>query len=95
MANPNDLFNAVRNYADALNNGDKTPAQMMEEVNSWFKDSSQEIKQRIEKEVIKSVEKMGFAKKSEVEKLRAEIEKLKSVKKRSAKKTTAPRKKKK
>jgi hypothetical protein len=38
---------------------------------------------------------MGFAKKSEVEKLRAEIEKLKSVKKQSAKKTTAPRKKKK
>jgi hypothetical protein len=95
MANPNDLFNAVRNYANALNNGDKTPAQMMEEVNTWFKDSSQEIKQRIEKEVIKSVEKMGFAKKREVEKLRAEIEKLKSVKKQSAKKTTAPRKKKK
>lgn len=78
MANPNDLFNAVRNYANALNNGDKSPAQMIEEVNKWFKESSQEIRERIESEVVKNVEKMGFAKKSEVEKLRSEINQLKS-----------------
>ena len=89
MANPNDLFNAVRNYANALNNGEKTPTQMMEEVNKWFKESSQEIKERIENEVIKSVEKMGFAKKSEVEKLKLEVNQLKSQLKsnRSAKNT--------
>jgi uncharacterized phage infection (PIP) family protein YhgE len=78
VANPNDLFNAVRNYANALNNGDKSPAQMMEEINKWFKESSQEIRERIETEVVKTVEKMGFAKRSEVEKLRSEINQLKS-----------------
>lgn len=95
-----DLFSSLRNYANKLSNGEKSPAEVAAALNVWLKESGDSIKDKIESEVERSVAKMGFAKKSDLSDLLKRIEhlekqiavspaktKVKSVKKKVAKKS--------
>jgi len=85
-----DLFSSLKNYANKLSNGEKTPAEIATALNSWLKESGDAIKDKIEFEVSQSVEKLGFAKQSDLDKLRREVEALKAAKKSPAIKSKNP-----
>ena len=95
-----DLFSSLRNYANKLSNGEKSPAEVAAALNVWLKESGDSIKEKIESEVEASVAKMGFARKSDLSDLIKRIEllekqigsspvkaKTKNVKKKVAKKS--------
>jgi hypothetical protein len=95
-----DLFSSLKNYASKLSNGEKSPAEVAAALNVWLKESGDAIKEKIESEVEQSVEKMGFAKKSDLSDLLKRIEllekqigkspakaKAKTVKKKAVKKS--------
>jgi hypothetical protein len=84
-----DLFSALKNYANKLSNGEKTPAEIATALNHWLKESGDSIKEKIEAEVSQSVAKMGFAKQSDLLKLQKEIDELKKSKASTVKKSTA------
>ncbi len=71
-----DLFSSLKNYANKLSNGEKTPAEVAAALNIWLKESGDSIKERIESEVSQSVAKMGFAKKDDLTNLLKRIEEL-------------------
>jgi len=89
-----DLFSSLKNYANKLSNGEKTPAEIATALNSWLKESGDAIKEKIEFEVSQSVEKLGFAKQSDLDKLRREVEALKAAKKSTEIKSKNPNSKK-
>lgn len=86
-----DLFSALKNYANKLSSGEKTPAEIATALNTWLKESGESLKEKIESEVSHSVSKMGFAKQSDLNKLQREIDALKEQFKK--KQSTAPLKK--
>lgn len=71
-----DLFSSLKNYANKLSNGEKTPAEVAAALNIWLKESGDSIKERIESEVSQSVAKMGFAKRDDLTTLLKRIEEL-------------------
>ena len=71
-----DLFSSLKNYANKLSNGEKSPAEVAAALNVWLKESGDSIKEKIESEVERSVAKMGFAKKSDLSDLLKRIELL-------------------
>ena len=73
-----DLFSALKNYANKLSSGEKTPAEIAAALNAWLKESGESLKEKIESEVAQSVSKMGFAKQSDLIKLQQEMDLLKS-----------------
>ncbi len=90
-----DLFSSLKNYANKLSNGEKTPAEIAAALNVWLKDSGDSIKEKIEFEVSQSVAKLGFAKQSDLDKLQNELNALKaSLNKKNAGGKTTPAKKK-
>lgn len=94
-----DLFSSLKNYANKLSNGEKSPAEVAAALNVWLKESGDSVKEKIEFEVSQSVAKLGFAKKEELAALQKRIEFLEKQlniaaakpKKRSVKKTTVKR----
>lgn len=96
MTMSQDLFSSLKNYANKLSNGEKTPAEIAAALNVWLKDSGDSIKEKIEFEVSQSVAKLGFAKQSDLDKLQNELNALKaSLNKKNAGGKTTPAKKKK
>ena len=95
MTMSQDLFSSLKNYANKLSNGEKTPAEIAAALNVWLKDSGDSIKEKIEFEVSQSVAKLGFAKQSDLDKLQSELNALKASlnKKNSGGKTTPVKKK--
>jgi hypothetical protein len=69
----NDLFSALRTYLSKVGSGEKSPQELAAALNQWAKESGEAIKTRIEEEVEKSVKRMGFAEKREIELLRKEV----------------------
>ena len=95
MTMSQDLFSSLKNYANKLSNGEKTPAEIAAALNVWLKDSGDSIKEKIEFEVSQSVAKLGFAKQSDLDKLQNELNALKaSLNKKNAGGKTTPAKKK-
>jgi len=95
MTMSQDLFSSLKNYANKLSNGEKTPAEMAAALNVWLKDSGDSIKEKIEFEVSQSVAKLGFAKQSDLDKLQNEINALKAAlnERTNGSKTTSGKKK--
>lgn len=94
-----DLFSSLKNYANKLSNGERSPAEVAAALNVWLKESGDSVKEKIEFEVSQSVAKLGFAKKEELAALQKRIEFLEKQlniatakpKKRSVKKTAVKR----
>ena len=74
-----DLFSALKVYLQKVADGERSPAEVMASVNSWLRDSGESVKSKVEEEVGKSVSKMGFVKREEVERLKSEINELRST----------------
>lgn len=97
----NDLFSSLRTYLNKVSEGERTPAELANALNTWVKQSGDVLKTKIDEEVHNTVSRMGFIKREEFDELRAELDALKKVsskksqvkKSTSVKKKTAPQKK--
>lgn len=102
----NDLFASLRTYLNKVSEGERTPAELANALNSWVKQSGDVLKSKIDEEVHNTVTRMGFIKREEFDDLKAEFDELKKsfkpqpvkksaspTKKKSAAKKTAPQKK--
>jgi len=73
----NDLLSALKTYLAKVGSGEKSPQELASALNHWAKESGEAIKTRIEEEVEKSVKRMGFAKKSDLDRLEREVAEMK------------------
>jgi hypothetical protein len=92
----NDLFASLRTYLNKVSEGERTPAELANALNTWVKQSGDVLKSKIDEEVHNTVTRMGFIKREEFDDLKNEFEKLKNSQKAtpSAKKSaTQPQKK--
>lgn len=85
-----DLFSALKVYLTKVTDGERSPAEVASELKTWARESGESVKSKIEEEVGKSVSKMGFVKREEVDALKVELAALKKTapKKATAKKAT-------
>lgn len=74
-----DLFSTLKVYLTKVTDGERTPAQVVSEVNTWVHESAESIKSKVEEEVEKSVSKMGFVKREEVDRLKSELDHLRTL----------------
>ena len=86
----NDLFASLRTYLNKVSDGERTPAELANALNSWVKQSGDVLKSKIDEEVHNTVTRMGFIKREEFDELKAEFEKFKRA--QSAPSSSAPRK---
>lgn len=86
----NDLFSSLRTYLNKVSEGERTPAELANALNTWVKQSGDVLKSKIDEEVHNTVSRMGFIKREEFDELKAELDALKkdSTKKASVKKTS-------
>lgn len=84
----NDLLSALKVYLTKVTDGERTPAEVAAALNTWVRESGESIKNKIEEEVESSVSRMGFVKKEEFDRLKAQVDALNSgiVKKAPSKK---------
>ena len=91
----NDLFASLRTYLNKVSDGERTPAELANALNSWVKQSGDVLKSKIDEEVHNTVTRMGFIKREEFDDLKAEFEKFKraqSAPSSSAPSSSAPKK---
>ena len=91
----NDLFSSLRTYLNKVSEGERTPAELANALNTWVKQSGDVLKSKIDEEVHNTVTRMGFIKREEFDELKAEFEKFKraqSAPSSSAPSSTAPKK---
>lgn len=81
-----DPLSLLKEYVSKVNKGEKSAQEVLSAVGGWVKESGDSLKHKVEVEVEAAVKRMGFAKKSDLDKLAKEVAELrKSV---NAKKTT-------
>ena len=75
MAKPaaNDLFGSLKAYATRVLGDEINPEKSAAALSGWLKDSSEALREKVEKEVERTVKKLGLAKQSEVSALRKEL----------------------
>ena len=73
----NDLLSALRTYLSKVSGGEKTPQEIAAALNVWARESSEAIRTRVEEELKKSAQKMGFAKQADLDRLTKDLEELK------------------
>lgn len=73
----NDLFASLRTYLNKVSDGERTPAELANALNTWVKQSGDVLKSKIDEEVHNTVTRMGFIKREEFDELKAEIQALK------------------
>ncbi len=91
----NDLFASLRTYLNKVSDGERTPAELANALNTWVKQSGDVLKSKIDEEVHNTVTRMGFIKREEFDDLKAEFEEFKkaqSTKSSSAPSSSAPKK---
>ena len=102
----NDLFGSFKAYATRVLGDEINPEKSAAALSGWLKDSSEVLREKVEKEVERTVKRLGLAKQSEVSALRKEVVALrrdisgksekvtakKSATKKSAVKKTAAKK---
>ena len=69
----NDLFGSFKAYATRVLGDEINAEKSAAAVSGWLKDSSEVLRDKVEKEVERTVKKLGLAKQSEVSELRKEI----------------------
>ena len=75
----NDLFSSLRTYLNKVSEGERTPAELANALNTWLKQSGDVLKSKIDEEVHNTVSRMGFIKREEFDELKAELDALKKV----------------
>ena len=102
----NDLFGSLKAYATRVLGDEINPEKSAAAMSGWLKESSDALRDKVEKEVERTVKRLGLAKQSEVSALRKEIAALrrevsgksekvtakKSAVKKTAAKKAAPKK---
>ena len=102
----NDLFGSLKAYATRVLGDEINPEKSAAAMSGWLKESSEALRDKVEKEVERTVKRLGLAKQSEVTELRKELAAIrrevlgkgakvaakKSAVKKSAVKKTAPKK---
>ena len=83
----NDLFSSLRTYLNKVSEGERTPAELANALNTWVKQSGDVLKTKIDEEVHNTVSRMGFIKREEFDRLAAQVAALNG--KTPAKKSTA------
>jgi BMFP domain-containing protein YqiC len=71
-----DLFSTLKVYLTKISDGEHSPAEVVSNVNTWVRESSESVKSKIEEEVERSVSKMGFIKREEFDRLKSEMDQL-------------------
>jgi hypothetical protein len=84
----NDLFASLRTYLNKVSEGERTPAELANALNTWVKQSGDVLKSKIDEEVHNTVSRMGFIKRDEFDQLRAEFNDFKKSSKGSSAKNT-------
>lgn len=79
VAMANDLFSSLRTYLNKVSEGERTPAELANALNTWVKQSGDVLKTKIDEEVHNTVSRMGFIKREEFEELRAQLDELKKA----------------
>jgi len=75
----NDLFSSLRTYLNKVSEGERTPADIANALNTWVKQSGDVLKSKIDEEVHNTVARMGFIKREEFEELKSEFEKFRNA----------------
>ena len=73
-----DIFSSLKNYANKLSGGEKTPAEMANAVKSWLEESGEMIKEKIESEIESAAARMGFVRQDDLDEILARIAELES-----------------
>ena len=71
-----DPVSLLKEYAAKINKGEKSAQEVLSAVGGWVKESGDSLKQKVEVEVEAAVKRMGFAKKSDLDKLAKEVAEL-------------------
>ena len=97
----NDLFGSLKAYATRVLGDEINPEKSAAAMSGWLKESGDALRDKVEKEVERTVKRLGLAKQSEVSALRKEVAALrrdlsgkseKVTRKKSAVKKTAAKK---
>ena len=93
MSKNGDIKATIKSLIENVQLGNKSGTEVAQSVNLWSKEGGEALKVKIEDEVERSVSKMGFVKRGELEALKQEVAALKkggaSTKKSTATKSTA------
>ena len=69
----NDLFGSLKAYATRVLGDEINPEKSAAALSGWLKDSSEGLRDKVEKDVERTVKKLGLAKQSELNALSKEI----------------------
>jgi len=69
----NDLFGSLKAYATRVLGDEINPEKSAAAMSGWLKESSEALRDKVEKEVERTVKRLGLAKQSEVTELRKEL----------------------
>jgi BMFP domain-containing protein YqiC len=74
-----DFISALKVYVQKVADGERSPAEVVASVKTWLRESGESVKSKVEEEVEKSVSKMGFVKREEVDRLKSELNQMRST----------------
>lgn len=69
----NDLFGSLKAYATRVLGDEINPEKSAAAMSGWLKESGDALREKVEKEVERTVKRLGLAKQSEVSALRKEV----------------------
>ena len=69
----NDLFGSLKAYATRVLGDEINPEKSAAAMSGWLKESSEALRDKVEKEVERTVKRLGLAQQSEVTELRKEL----------------------
>lgn len=76
----NDLFATLKTYINKVSEGEKSPQEIAASLNTWARESAESLKAKIAEEVEGQVQKLGFIKRDEFDRLAARVAALDGVK---------------
>ena len=88
----NDLFGSFKAYATRVLGDEINPEKSAAAMSGWLKESGDALRDKVEKEVERTVKRLGLAKQSEVSALRKEVAALRRDISGKSEKVTAKKK---
>jgi hypothetical protein len=88
----NDLFGSLKAYAARVLGDEINPEKSAAAMSGWLKESGDALRDKVEKEVERTVKRLGLAKQSEVSALRKEVAALRRDISGKSEKVTAKKK---
>ena len=88
----NDLFGSLKAYATRVLGDEINPEKSAAAMSGWLKESGDALRDKVEKEVERTVKRLGLAKQSEVSALRKEVAALRRDISGKSEKVTAKKK---